>query len=264
MNWRDEITLRIVCFVAILAAMALWEALAPRRARSFPRRARWPANLGVVVVDALIVRVVFPVAAVGAAAFAQARGWGLFNVLGLSVWPASVLSFLALDALVWGQHVVSHRAPLLWRVHRMHHADLDYDVTTALRFHPLEIALSMLLKMAAAVALGAPPESVLVFEVALNGLAMFNHANAGLPPRIERRVRWVFVTPDMHRVHHSIERDETDSNFGFNFSIWDRLAGLYRAQPAAGQGGMTIGLPEFRAEEELGLGRMLTQPWRKG
>lgn len=263
MSWRDEITLRMAFFVAVMAAMALWEALAPRRARNFPRRARWPANLAIVVMDALIVRVVFPVAAVGAAAFAQARGWGLFPALGLSFWPAAFLSFIALDALVWGQHVVSHRVPFLWRVHRMHHADLDYDVTTALRFHPLEIALSMLLKMAAVIALGAPPESVLAFEIALNALAMFNHANAGLPPKVERYVRWVFVTPDMHRVHHSIARDETDSNFGFNLSIWDRLARLYRERPVAGQGGMTIGLPDFRAEEELGLGRMLTQPFRE-
>ncbi|MFO1114116.1 MAG: sterol desaturase family protein [Beijerinckiaceae bacterium] len=262
MSWRDEITLRMAFFLSVLTAMALWEALAPRRTRSFPRSVRWPANLGIVVAGALVVRVLFPVAAVGAAAFAQARGWGLLPALGLSFWPASVVSFLALDALVWGQHVVSHRVPLLWRVHRMHHADLDYDVTTALRFHPLEIALSMLLKMTAVVALGAPPESVLFFEIALNALAMFNHANAGLPPRIEPFVRWLFVTPDMHRIHHSILRDETDSNFGFNFSFWDRLAGLYRAAPAAGQGGMTIGLPDFREERELGLGRMLTQPFR--
>ena len=258
-----EPALRATVFFAALGAMALWEALAPRLPRSFPRRTRWPSNLAVVALDTLALRFLFPLAAVGVAEWAAMRGVGLFNAVAAPFWPAVVLSFLALDFVVWGQHVAFHRIPWLWRLHRMHHADLDYDVTTALRFHPLEIALSMLIKMAAVAALGAPVESVIAFEIALNGLALFNHANAGLPPRVEPFVRWLLVTPDMHRVHHSVEPAETNSNFGFNLSVWDRLFRVYRAAPAAGQAGMEIGLPDFREEGELRLDRMLTQPWRE-
>lgn len=258
-----EPALRAAVFVAVLAAMALWEALAPRRPRNFPRRTRWPSNLAIVALDTLVLRLLFPLAAVGVAEWAAMRGVGLFNATGAPFWPAAILSFLALDFVVWAQHVAFHRVPWLWRLHRMHHADLDYDVTTALRFHPLEIALSMLVKMAAVAALGAPVESVIAFEIVLNALAQFNHANAGLPPRVEPFVRWLLVTPDMHRVHHSVEPVETHSNFGFNLSVWDRLFRLYRAQPAAGQTGMKIGLPIFRDEGELRLDRMLTQPWRE-
>ncbi len=207
-------------------------------------------------------RVLFPIAAVGVAGFAAARNWGLFNLTSAPFWLAAPLSIVALDFTIWAQHILFHRAPWLWRLHRMHHADLDYDVTTALRFHPGEIVLSVLIKMAAVLALGAPAASVVIFEIVLNALAMFNHANAGLPPRIEPLVRALFVTPDMHRVHHSDIPSETHSNFGFNLSIWDRLSGLYREAPAKGQIGMTIGLPIFRDRRELRIDRLLTQPWR--
>jgi sterol desaturase/sphingolipid hydroxylase (fatty acid hydroxylase superfamily) len=262
MTLGGEPVVRMAVFVAVLAGMALWETLAPRRVRAFPRAARWPSNLAIVVVDTLIVRALFPIAVVGVADFAAARGWGLFNATGAPHGLSIPLSLVALDLTIWAQHVLFHRVPWLWRLHRMHHADLDYDVTTALRFHPLEIVLSVLIKMAAVVLIGAPSAAVVAFEIVLNALAMFNHANASLPSRLEPWARLVFVTPDMHRVHHSVVPAETHSNFGFNLSAWDRMFGVYRANPAAGQGAMTIGLPVFREEGELRLDRMLTQPWR--
>lgn len=255
--------IRLISALAIFAAVALWEALAPRRRLNFGRLKRWPSNLGIVAVDALVVRAIFPVALTGVALFAHQRGWGLFNLVGAPSWLAGLLSILALDFVIWAQHVAFHRTPLLWRLHRMHHADLDYDLTTALRFHPLEIALSFALKVGSVVALGAPAWAALAFEILLNGLAMFNHANATLPKAVEPIVRAIFVTPDMHRVHHSVEPAETHSNFGFNLSVWDRLFGLYRAAPAKGQERMTIGLPILRDEGELRLDRMLTQPFRE-
>lgn len=263
-NGLSEPAIRAGAFAAVFLSMALWEALAPRRRRMFGRGRRWPSNLGLVVLDTLIVRAIFPIAAVGAAAWAQARGFGLFNWTHPPFWLAVLLSIVALDFVIWGQHVVFHRIPILWRFHRMHHADLDYDVTTALRFHPVEIALSVVVKMAAVAALGAPPSAVVAFEVILNALAMFNHANASLPKAIEPVVRALFVTPDMHRVHHSVVPAETHSNFGFNLSAWDRLFGTYRPAPRAGMDGMTIGLPAFRDDRELRLDRMLTLPFREG
>jgi sterol desaturase/sphingolipid hydroxylase (fatty acid hydroxylase superfamily) len=263
MNPGSEPFIRVTAFLAVFLAMALWETLAPRRKRSVPRARRWPSNLGVVALDTILVRAIFPVAVVGVADWAGTRGFGLFHALDAPFWLAAPLSVIALDGIVWAQHVAFHRAPALWRFHRMHHTDLDYDVTTGLRFHPVEIVLSVVIKMAAVVALGAPALAVVAFEIILNALAMFNHSNASLPPDWERIVRKAFVTPDMHRVHHSVVPAETHSNFGFNLSIWDRLSGLYRAEPAAGQGGMTIGLPVFRDEAELRLDRMLSQPWRR-
>jgi len=254
--------IRLISAFAIFAAVALWETLAPRRRLNFGRLKRWPSNIGIVVVDALAVRAIFPVTLTGVALFAQQRGWGLFNIAQAPPWLAGALSILALDFIIWAQHVAFHRISILWRLHRMHHADLDYDVTTALRFHPIEIAISFVLKMAAVVALGAPAWAALAFEAMLNGLAMFNHANATLPKRIEPFVRAIIVTPDMHRVHHSIVPAETHSNFGFNLSVWDRIFGVYRAAPAAGYEGMTVGLPILRDEGELRLDRMLTQPFR--
>jgi sterol desaturase/sphingolipid hydroxylase (fatty acid hydroxylase superfamily) len=259
----DEPALRIVVFAGVFVAMALWEAVAPRRALSRARRTRWPSNLGIVLIDNLLVRAVFPLAVAGVAEVAAYRGWGLLNALGPPPWIAVLVSMTALDAVVWAQHVAFHRFGPLWRLHRMHHADLDYDVTTALRFHPGEILLSVVIKMAAVVLLGAPAVAVVAFEVLLNASAMFNHANASLPAGVERFVRLLVVTPDMHRVHHSVEPAETNSNFGFCLSVWDRLAGLYRDAPAAGQDGMKIGLPDFRDPRELRLDRMLTQPFRR-
>ncbi len=259
-----EPALRLSAFLGVFALMALAEALAPRRRRDFSRLQRWPANLGIVVIDTLLLRLVFPTAAVGVAMITAARGFGVLHWLHVPPVAAFVIALLVLDLAIYAQHVLFHAVPVLWRLHRMHHADLDFDVTTALRFHPVEILLSMALKIALVAALGAPAAAVLVFEVVLNAAAMFNHANARLPLWLDGALRLVLVTPDMHRVHHSTRIEETNSNFGFNLPWWDRLFGTYRAAPRAGQEGMTIGLEAFRAPAELRLDRLLTQPLRAG
>ena len=237
-----------------------WEKLAPRRALAFGRGRRWPANIGIVVIDSAVLRIVFPAAAVGVALVADAKGWGLFNLVAVPNWLAILITVILLDLIIYTQHVLFHAVPMLWRLHRMHHADLDMDVTTGIRFHPLEILLSMIIKLAAVIALGAPALGVMIFEVLLNATAMFSHSNVRLPASIDRWLRRMLVTPDMHRVHHSIVTRETNSNFGFNLPWWDRLFGTYRAQPVAGHEGMTIGLPQFRDPSELRLDRMLMQP----
>jgi sterol desaturase/sphingolipid hydroxylase (fatty acid hydroxylase superfamily) len=257
-----ELVARIAAAAAVFAVMVLWEVLAPRRPWSVGRLARWPHNLGIVVIDALAVRILIPAAAVGAALVAAGNGWGLFHVAGLRLSLASLLGFLALDLAIYAQHVAFHKVPLLWRLHRMHHADLDIDVTTGVRFHPIEIVLSMLIKIAVVLALGIPPVAVFVFEVVLNATSMFNHGNVAMPSWLDRVLRLIVVTPDMHRVHHSIAPRETDSNFGFNLPWWDRLFGTYRAAPQAGHDRMTIGLSTFRDRAELRLDRLLTQPFR--
>ncbi|WP_149536682.1 sterol desaturase family protein [Siccirubricoccus phaeus] len=257
-----EPLVRLGAFAGVFVLMALWEVLAPRRPQAIGRRWRWPNNLGVVVLDTLVIRVLFPAGAVGVAMLAQAHGWGLLNVLHAPGWVAVPVSVLLLDLAIYAQHVAFHHVPVLWRLHRMHHADLEFDVTTGVRFHPVEIVLSMLIKAAVVIALGAPPFAVLVFEVLLNATSMFNHGNVRLPEWLDRVVRWVVVTPEMHRVHHSVLRRETDSNFGFNLPWWDRLFGTYRAQPEAGHEGMTIGIDRFRDPRELRLDRMLLQPLR--
>jgi sterol desaturase/sphingolipid hydroxylase (fatty acid hydroxylase superfamily) len=208
------------------------------------------------------VRLVFPLAGVDMAFLAQAHGWGLFNLVPLPAWLAAPAAVILLDLTIYGQHVAFHAVPVLWRLHRTHHADLEFDVTTGLRFHPGEIILSMIIKLAAVAILGAPPIAVLVFEVLLNVTSMFNHGNVRLPHGFDRMLRFVVVTPDMHRVHHSKERREQDSNFGFNVPWWDRLFGTYRSQPAAGHAGMTLGIDRFRDPRELWLDRMLLQPLR--
>jgi sterol desaturase/sphingolipid hydroxylase (fatty acid hydroxylase superfamily) len=258
----NEAAIRLVAFAGVLAAVAALEALLPRRRRSFSRARRWPNNLGIVAVDTVVLRLVFPTAAVGAALAAEARGVGLLPWLGLPAPVAVLVAVLLLDLAIYLQHVLFHAVPALWRLHRMHHADLDFDVTTGLRFHPVEILLSMVIKLMVVVALGAPAVAVLIFEVLLNATAMFNHANLRLPAWLDRTLRPVLVTPDMHRVHHSAVPRETDSNFGFNLAVWDRLFGTYRAQPAAGHDAMTIGIAQFRDPGELRLDRMLTQPLR--
>jgi sterol desaturase/sphingolipid hydroxylase (fatty acid hydroxylase superfamily) len=255
-----EPTLRLGCFAAVLAAMATWEIFAPRRARDFPRLRRWPSNLAVVALGALLLRLLFPVAAVGVAALVEARGFGLLQWIAGPAWLEAALAIVALDGVIYAQHVAFHRVPALWRLHRMHHTDLDLDVTTALRFHPIEIALSMLLKCAAVAVLGAAPLAVVLFEIVLNGIAMFNHANVRLASRVDRILRRVLVTPDMHRVHHSVLPAETNSNYGFNLPWWDRWFGTYRAQPSAGHDAMTIGVEPFRDARQLRLDRMLLQP----
>jgi sterol desaturase/sphingolipid hydroxylase (fatty acid hydroxylase superfamily) len=259
----NEALVRLLAFAGILAAMAAWEILAPRRDQRIGRHMRWPGNLGVVVLDTLLVRLVFPMTLVGLALLAEARGWGLLNALNVPGWAAIVLAVIVLDLAIYLQHVLFHAVPALWRLHRMHHADLELDVTTGSRFHPLEILLSMIIKLGVVAALGAPAVAALIFEVLLNATSMFNHGNVRIPQRFDRVLRWMVVTPDMHRVHHSIESRETNSNFGFNLPWWDRLFGTYRDQPAAGHEAMTIGIEQFRDPAELRLDRMLVQPWRE-
>jgi sterol desaturase/sphingolipid hydroxylase (fatty acid hydroxylase superfamily) len=256
-----EPSIRLIFFAGVLAVMAGWETLAPRRRRLMSRWVRWPSNLGIVALNAVALRLTFPVAAVGLAAVADGSGWGLLNNVGLPEWIKIVGAVVLLDLAIYLQHVMFHAVPALWRLHRMHHADLDFDVTTGARFHPVEILLSMGLKLAVVAALGAPQVAVVIFEVALNATAMFNHANARLPEKVDRVLRWVVVTPDMHRVHHSTVPNETNSNFGFNSPWWDRLLGTYRPQPAAGHEAMTIGLDDFRDPAQLRLDRMLVQPF---
>jgi sterol desaturase/sphingolipid hydroxylase (fatty acid hydroxylase superfamily) len=258
----NEPMIRMGFFLGILLAMAIWEVAAPRRRREIPRLLRWSSNLGVVVIDTLLVRLTFPIVAVGLAIIAEQRGWGLFNILDVPGWVAFVVSVLALDLAIYLQHVMFHAVPALWRLHRMHHADLEFDVTTGLRFHPIEILLSMGIKLAVVAVLGPPAVAVLVFEVLLNATAMFNHSNIAIPPAIDRVLRMIVVTPDMHRVHHSIHPSETNSNFGFNLPWWDRLLGTYRPQPREGHEAMTIGIEQFRTRRDLWLDRMLVQPLR--
>jgi sterol desaturase/sphingolipid hydroxylase (fatty acid hydroxylase superfamily) len=236
--------------------------VAPRRKQTIGRGQRWPSNIGVVVLDTLLVRLVFPTAAVGVALLAEAHGWGLLHALNAPAWLSIISSVILLDLAIYLQHVLFHAVPVLWRLHRVHHADLEFDVTTGARFHPIEILLSMGIKLGVVAALGAPAVAVLIFEVLLNATSMFNHGNVRLPQRIDPVLRWIVVTPDMHRVHHSVVPRETNSNFGFNLPWWDRLCGTYRAQPAAGHGGMTIGIEQFRDPRELRLDRMLLQPFR--
>jgi sterol desaturase/sphingolipid hydroxylase (fatty acid hydroxylase superfamily) len=257
-----ETTVRLSVFLAVLGSMAAWELTTPRRVLRESKALRWSHNLALTVLNNGLVRIAPPVAAVSAASFAADRGMGLLNVLHISYPLAVLLSMLALDLAIYLQHRMFHAVPLFWRAHRVHHADLDFDVTTGARFHPFEIGLSLLIKFAVILALGPPAVAVLAFEVLLNASSMFNHGNVRVPEVIDRCLRWFVVTPDMHRVHHSIDPRETNSNFGFNLAWWDRLFGTYRAQPQAGHEGMTIGIDQFRSPHELKLDRMLLQPFR--
>lgn len=256
-----EAAIRLSIFVGLLAAMALWEALAPRRSDPPVRRRRWPVNLAFAVLGAIVARVAVPGGAAAFAIQAQAQGWGLIGWAGLSGWIAVLAGVAALDLAIYFQHRVFHAVPVLWRLHRMHHSDVMFDTTTGVRFHPLEIGLSLAIKLAVVTATGAPPEAVFAFEVLLNASSVFNHANIRMHAGLERALRLVLVTPDMHRIHHSVRRDETDSNFGFSVSWWDRLFGTYRAEPADGQLGLTIGLPDHREAGSQGLWRLLAQPF---
>ena len=256
----NEPKIRLAIFLGVLIIMALWELVAPRRRHEIPRLLRWSNNLALVVVDTLIVRLAFPMAAVGLALLGQNRGWGLLNIYTLPLWVNFVVGFVVLDLVIYFQHVMFHAVPTLWRLHRMHHADLEFDVTTGLRFHPGEILLSMLLKFAVISALGPPAAAVLVFEALLNATALFNHSNVRIVQSIDRVLRLFMVTPDMHRVHHSIHPHETNSNFGFNLPWWDRLFGTYRPQPQDGHEAMTIGIEQFRNPRDLWIDRMLIQP----
>ena len=254
--------IRLTCFFGVLVAMVVWELGAPKRHLQVVRRRRWTGNLGIIALNTVLVRLVFPLLPSGVGVIAAEKGWGILNMLELPFWPSVVLSVAVLDLAIYAQHVLFHYLPPLWRLHRLHHADLDFDVTTGVRFHPIEILLSIVIKIAVVAALGAPAVAVVIFEVLLNATSMFNHGNVVLPAGVDRVLRWVVVTPDMHRVHHSAVRTETDSNFGFNLPWWDRIFDTYRAQPDAGHTGMTIGLPVFREENDLRLDQMLTQPFR--
>jgi len=255
-----EPLLRIAAFLGVFALMALWEALAPRREARFTRRTRWPHNLLLLAVDIAVVRVAAPGAAIAVALAGEANGWGLFNVVQPPVWIGVPLAVAFLDLVIYFQHVAFHAVPALWRLHRVHHTDTDFDVTTGTRFHPVEILLSTGVKCAAVAAIGAPVVAVLAFELLLNATSMFNHANVRIAPGVERWLRRLVVTPDMHRVHHSVVFNETSSNFGFNLPWWDRMLGTYRAQPRDGHEGMQLGVDAFRDEADIHIDRLLVQP----
>ena len=258
----NEVPIRLGFFFGVFAVMAAWEIVAPKRALTVSKAVRWVNNLGLVFFNSFILRLLFPAAAVGMAAFTAEQGWGLLNYHALPAAVAIAVSVIVMDFIIYLQHVMVHAVPALWRLHRVHHADLDYDVTTGARFHTLEIILSMLIKFATIVVLGPPVIAIVIFEVVLNATAMFNHGNVSLPGRLDRVLRWFVVTPDMHRVHHSVEDDEANSNFGFNLPWWDRLFGTYRDQPRAGHEGMTIGIRTYRSTKQVSwLPGMLALPF---
>ena len=261
MQYEKEI--RMGFFFGMLALVGLWELIAPRRALTVSKIVRWVNNLGLVFFNSFIVLLVFPIAAIGVAAMAQENNWGLLNAIEMPVWLAAILAIVIMDLVIYIQHVMVHAIPVLWRLHRVHHADPDYDVTTGSRFHTLEIILSMGIKFCTIVLLGPPVFAVIIFEIILNATAMFNHGNIRLNPSIDKVLRLFLVTPDMHRVHHSVEDDETNSNFGFSLPWWDRLFGTYRDQPRAGHEGMTIGIHKFKQTKDVSwITGMLTLPFK--
>lgn len=262
---EHESLIRLGVFLGLFALFAAAEARAPRRVRTLPRRQRWLTNLSITALNTLTLRALalgLPLLAVGAALDAEAQRWGLLNTLQWPVWLEGVLAVLVLDFAIWLQHLITHKVPLLWRLHRVHHADRDMDVTTAVRFHPVEIALSMLLKIGLVYLLGPSALAVVLFEMLLNGTALFNHANLRLPPAADAVLRLLLVTPDMHRVHHSVRRAEHDSNFGFALSVWDRIFGTYKAHPDGGHAGMTVGL-QWQDNRPARLGWSLLLPFRR-
>ncbi|MDH5368721.1 MAG: sterol desaturase family protein [Gammaproteobacteria bacterium] len=258
----NEKYVRMGFFFGMLLLIGLWELVAPKRALTVSKSVRWINNLGLVFFNSFIIRLLFPMAAVGVASLAHQQGWGLFNYVETSFWVAVLASVIIMDFVIYIQHVMVHAIPVLWRLHRVHHADLDYDVTTGARFHTIEIILSMLIKFATILLLGPPVVAVIVFEVILNATAMFNHGNISLPKSLDKYLRLFLVTPDMHRVHHSVEDDEANSNFGFSLPWWDRLFGTYRDQPRAGHEGMTIGIHKYREPKQVSwLPGMLALPF---
>jgi sterol desaturase/sphingolipid hydroxylase (fatty acid hydroxylase superfamily) len=258
---KTDVFIRIAGFLGTFGLLAIWEAYAPRRALTNSKSRRWVANLGVVVMDALLIRILFTTGAVGAALMAAQHGWGLLHQWSGPAWLEIILAVIALDLALYLQHVLFHAVPILWRLHMMHHADLDVDVTTGVRFHPVEVALSMLIKIGVIVLIGASPTAVVIFEVLLNATSMFNHSNVRMPTCLETAIRSLIVTPDMHRIHHSVHVRETNSNFGFNLSCWDRLLGTYRAEPQDGQTAMSLGLEQFRDPDPLTLPGILVMPF---
>jgi sterol desaturase/sphingolipid hydroxylase (fatty acid hydroxylase superfamily) len=258
---HNETVIRLSFFFASFALMAVWELVSPRRTLTTSKTVRWVSNLGITFLNPVVVRIAAPLLPVGMALLAQKNGWGLLNNVILPYWLEVAVALIVLDLVIYLQHVMFHTVPVFWRLHMMHHADLDFDVTTGLRFHPIEMILSMGIKLSTVALLGPPALAVLIFEILLNGTSMFNHGNIRLPNIIDRTLRLFVVTPDMHRVHHSVTIRETNSNFGFNFPWWDRLLGTYRDQPAAGHEGMTIGLSQFRDPRRLTLLWLLALPF---
>lgn len=254
-----EAQIRLGSFLAVFSIMAIWELAAARRRLSVAKMRRWGNNLGLVAFNGLLVRWLIPLGAVGVAAQYE---WGMLHRVELVPWQEVVVAVLLLDLAIYLQHVLVHKVPLFWRFHRVHHADRDIDVTTGLRFHPVEILFSMLLKMGVVILIGAPAVAVILFEVILNGMAMFNHSNVRLPKRLDSLLRLMVVTPDFHRVHHSVIQREIDSNYGFNLSLWDRLFKTYRPQPERGHIGMQIGLAEHQRSPTWRFGWMLRLPFR--
>lgn len=263
MSGQVEVSVRLGFFLGVLLVMALWEALAPRRALTVRKSPRWASNLGLVVLNGLLARFLVPITAVGAAIVAESRGWGLLHLVNWPNWLELVVAILALDLAIYLQHVMFHAVPVLWRLHMVHHADLDFDVTTGLRFHSFEIILSAFIKLAAVVVIGPSALAVVIFEVLLNATSMFNHSNVQLSGWLDSVLRRIVVTPDMHRVHHSVIRRETNSNFGFNLPWWDFFLGTYRAQPNEGHEAMTVGVSHLRDEMQVDrLPRMLAIPFQ--
>ncbi|MGB1547761.1 MAG: sterol desaturase family protein [Alphaproteobacteria bacterium] len=264
MEWNAmEGWVRLGAFLAIFAAMALWEALAPRRNLSQSKAKRWTANLGILLIDTLAVRLTLGAAAYAMAIYAESAGWGLLNVLDWPGWVEIAVAVIFLDFAIYLQHVVSHALPIFWRLHQVHHSDMDFDTTTGIRFHPIEILVSLAYKVALVATIGADPWAVVIFEVILNGTSLFNHGNVRIFPKLERVLRFFVVTPEMHRVHHSTDPSETNTNFGFALSVWDRLCGTYRQSPAKGHLAMEIGLTRYRDARKLDLGNLLVIPFRK-
>lgn len=257
-----ESTVRLLSFLSVLALISLAEYKFPRRSLTAPKRQRWFVNVAIVVMDTLLVRLTMPLLPFGMAELAAANGWGILNLLRLPYWSRVVLSFLIFDIIIYLQHRAFHRLPILWRLHRVHHTDLDLDASSGVRFHPIEIIVSVWIKLAVVVLIGAPVLAVVLFEIVLNATSLFSHGNIAIPAAIDRWLRLLLVTPDMHRVHHSVIPCETDSNFCFNFPWWDRLLGTYRSQPAAGHDGMQIGLKEFRSACQLDLRYLLMLPFK--
>jgi sterol desaturase/sphingolipid hydroxylase (fatty acid hydroxylase superfamily) len=258
----NDLPIRLFCFFGVLGAMAIWEILAPRRSQTLGRGIRWPNNLGLSALNTVLVRLSVPITLIAVADLAEARNWGLLNQLSLPDWLRLVTTLLVLDLAIYAQHVLFHAVPLLWRLHRLHHADPEFDVTTGVRFHPLEILLSIAFKLALVVMLGASAAAILIFEILLNATSLFNHGNVNLPANFDRYLRWVVVTPDMHRVHHSVVPRETNSNFGFNLPWWDHLFRTYTAQPDRGHKLMRLGISRFHTPRDQYLDQMLIQPFR--
>ncbi len=258
-----EAEIRITSFIAIFLTMALWELKTPYRKLRFTKQQRWPHQFGLIAIDIVTIRLLFPTAAAGTALYVSQQQIGIMNWLGFSIFFASLAGFILLDCLVYWQHVLSHRLDWFWRLHRTHHADTDYDLTTGLRFHPFELIISMLIKISFIFLLGIPIEAVILFEITLSGSALFNHSNIKLPDNIEPIIRSFIVTPSMHRIHHSTHRFEHDSNYGFFLSIWDRWFNSYTDKPEQNDKTMEIGLVQYRNTEDIKLKQILMIPFKK-